>query len=80
MPLSIFLKRSIIDVWQSSEYASSSRPWQTKIIFIIFWDFLMYKIFLSPKVKRWAIITYKHGIYEFSHELPNNLRFSILGN
>ena len=80
MPLSIFPKRSILDVRQSSEYASPSRPWQTQIIFIIFWDFLMYKIFLSPQVKRWAIITYKHGIYEFSHELPNDLRFSILGN
>ena len=27
-----------------------------------------------------AIITYKHGIYEFSHELPNDLRLRILGN
>ena len=32
---------------------------------ITFWDFLMfYQIFHSPQVKRWAIITYKHGIYE----------------
>ena len=45
------------------------------IIFIIFWDFLMfYQIFLSPQVKRWAIITYKHGIYQLPHELPNDLR------
>ena len=36
MPLSIFPKRSILDVRQSSEYASPSRPWQTQIIFIIF--------------------------------------------
>ena len=36
----------------------------------IFWDFLMfYQIFLSLQVKRWAIITYKHGMYE----LPNDL-------
>ena len=50
-------------------------------IFIIFWDCLMfYQIFLSPKVKRCAIITYKHGIYEFPHELPNDLRLRILGN
>ena len=34
---------------------------------------MFYQIFLSPKVKRWAIITYKHGIYEeLQHELPNN--------
>ena len=51
------------------------------IIFIIFWDFLMfYPIVLSPKVKRRAIITYKYGIYELFHELPNNLRLKILGN
>ena len=34
---------------------------------------MFYKIFLSPQVKRWAIITYEHGIYEVPHELPNNL-------
>ena len=28
-------------------------------------------IFLSPQVKRCAIITNKHGIYELLHELPN---------
>ena len=36
--------------------------------------------FLSPQVKRWAIITYNHGIYELSHESPNDLRLTILGN
>ena len=41
------------------------------ISFIIFWDFSMfYQIFLSPQVKRWAIIIYKHGIYQ----LPNDIR------
>ena len=25
---------------------------------------MFYQIFLSPEVKRWAIITYEHGIYE----------------
>ena len=43
--------------------------------FIIFWDFSMfYQISLSPHVKRRAITTYKHGIYESLHELPNDLR------
>ena len=37
-------------------------------------------MFLSPQVKRWAIITYKHGIYELPHELLNDLRLWILGN
>ena len=29
--------------------------------------------FLSPEVKRFAIITYKQGIYELPHELPSTL-------
>ena len=41
---------------------------------------MFYQISLSPQVKQWAIITYKHGIYELPHELPNNLRLKILGN
>ena len=33
------------------------------IIFIIFWDFLIYQhISFSPQVKRCPIVTYKHGI------------------
>ena len=31
---------------------------------------------VSPRL----IITYKHGIYELPHELPNDLRLRILGN
>ena len=43
----------------------------------IFWDFLMfYQILLSPQMKRCAIITYKHGIYE----LPHDSRLRYLGN
>ena len=34
---------------------------------------MFYQIFLSPQVKKCAIITYEHGIYELLHELPNNL-------
>ena len=34
----------------------------------------------SPQVKRSTIITNKHGIYNFSHELSNDLRLSISGN
>ena len=37
---------------------------------------MFYQIFLSPQVKRWAIITYRHGMYELPHELPNDLRLS----
>ena len=40
---------------------------------------MFYQIFLSPQVKRCAIITYKHGIYELPHELLNDLRLGILG-
>ena len=35
---------------------------------------MFYQIFLSPQVKRCAIITYKHGIYELPNELPNELK------
>ena len=45
------------------------------IIFIIFRDFLtLQQIFLSPQVKRCAIITYKLGIYELPYELTDALR------
>ena len=48
---------------------------QPTIGFIIFWDFSMfYQIFLSPQVKRCAIITYKHARYKLPHELPNDLK------
>ena len=44
-------------------------------------SFLMfYQSLFSPQVKRCAIITYKHDIYELPHELPNDLRHRILGN
>ena len=41
---------------------------------------MFYQILLSPQVKRCAIVTYKHDIYELSDELPNDLRLRILGN
>ena len=56
----------------SGDFVTNSRP---TIIFIIFWDFLMfYQIFLSQQVKQFAIITFKHSIYELPHKLPNDLR------
>ena len=54
---------------------------EAAIIFIIVSAFLMfYQIFFSPQVKQSAIITYKHGMYELPHELPNDLRLKKLGN
>ena len=41
---------------------------------------MFYQTFLLPQVKRCAIITYKHGIYELPHELPNDLRLSASEN
>ena len=41
---------------------------------------MFYEGFLWPQVKRYAIITCKHDIYELSLELPNQLRLRILGN
>ena len=36
------------------------------------------QVFPSPEVKRFAIITYKGGIHQLSHELLNHLRLRIL--
>ena len=41
---------------------------------------MFFQFFLSPQEKRSAIITYKPGIYELSHELLKDLRLRILGN
>ena len=44
-------------------------------------SFLMLdEIFLSPQVKRIKINSNKHGIYEFSHEFPSDLRLRTLRN
>ena len=40
---------------------------------------MFYQIFLSPQVKRWEIITYKHGTYDFPYELPNDLTLFRMG-
>ena len=41
---------------------------------------MLCQMFLSPQVKRCAIITYKHGVYELPHALPNGLRLRKLEN
>ena len=43
---------------------------------------MFYQIFLSPQVKRYAIITYKHGIYEFPKRVAERHKIydSKLGN
>ena len=41
---------------------------------------MFYQVFLSPQVKRCAIITYKHVIYEVPQVYLSNLRFRKLGN
>ena len=35
---------------------------------------MFHQILLSPQLKRSSIISNKHGIYELSHELSNNLK------
>ena len=39
---------------------------------------MFYQVFVSPQGKRCAIITYKHGIYGLSHELPKDLKLRNL--
>ena len=41
---------------------------------------MFHQLFFTPQVKRYAIINYKHGIYELPHELPNDLRLGTLGS
>ena len=66
-----FLKKHAI-LFADSIWAHNWRP---TIVFIIFWDSLMfYQISLSPQVKQCTIITYKYGIYELPHEFPNEIR------
>ena len=38
---------------------------------------MFYQTFLSPQVKRYVIITYKHGIYELPHEFSSGLRKTL---
>ena len=40
---------------------------------------MFYQIFLSPQVKRSAVITYKNGLFELPHQLLKDLRFKRLG-
>ena len=41
---------------------------------------MLNQIFLPPQEKRRVIISYKHDVYELSHELPNELALTILVN
>ena len=46
----------------------------------IFRHLMLYRIFLSPQVKRCAILSYKHGIYSLPHELSNDVTLRTLEN
>ena len=41
---------------------------------------MSHQIFVPPQVKQSKIFSNKHDIYEFSHELSNDLGLSILAN
>ena len=59
----------------SSLELTPALSFEATVIFVIFWDFSMfYQIFLLPQVKQCAITTYKHGMYDLPHKLPNDLR------
>ena len=66
--------------FEKSHVLSTGFYWLT-IAVILFWGFVMFdQIFLSPQKKRSVIISSKHGLYELTHELPNDLRLRILRN
>ena len=76
----IFLYKGLTMTRKLEKPAPEFCPIST-ISFIILSDFWVFcQIFLSPQVKRWVIVSYKHGIYELSHELTNNLRLRKLRN
>ena len=41
---------------------------------------MLSQIFLSPQVKRSAIVSNNQGVYELPRELPKDLRLRVLGN
>ena len=41
---------------------------------------MFHHILRSPQVKRWEIISFKHGINELPQELMTNVRLKNLGN
>ena len=78
--LSTVFKPSYLKLWKEF-ILSFLLTLSSTTSFITFWNFLMfYQTFLSPQVKSCAIITYKHGMYELPHQLPNDLTLRILGN
>ena len=51
------------------------------ILVIVFSDFLMFQqILLTLQVKPIVIVTNKHSIYEFLHEMLKDLKLTILEN
>ena len=78
--LSTVFKPSYMKLWKEFRL-SFLLTLSSTTSFIIFWNFSMfYQTFLSPQLKRCAIITYKHGMYELPHQLLNDLKLRILGN
>ena len=70
--LSTVFKPSYMKLWKEFRL-SFLLTLSSTTSFIIFWNFSMfYQTFLSPQLKRCAIITYKHGIYELPHQLLND--------
>ena len=63
----------------SQQFLNKRQRWKTTIITIIFWDFFMLDE-ISPQGKQSVIITNRHGLYEFPHDLPNDVILRILGN
>ena len=70
---SVNVRAKISNLWVVKSFTKSSGsnwPKCTSML-IRFWDFLMfYQTFLSPQVKRNAIISNKHDIFAFAPTLP----------
>ena len=68
-----------LTIWAVNKDIKAKENFQT-IMVKIFWDFSLFdQIFLSSQEKPSLIISNKHGIYQLSHDFPNNLKLQILG-
>ena len=61
--------------------SGSARQHVSTIMILIFWNFTIFQFRSdSPEVKQSLIFSIRNLIYKYPHELPNDLRLSILKN
>ena len=64
----------------STKFCVTLKNLQTTMDIILLDFLILYQIFFSPQTRRNLIISNKHGMYELTRELSNDLRLAILQN